>query len=187
MFRQNKALIKKGFTLVELLVVVSIIGLLSTIAIVSLNNSRQNARDAKRIADIQRMAVALEMYFDDNGYYPPSPCWFDCNGWAHSYHDSWATLQTALSPYMNKLPVDPINSACAPWGGPTCHSYAYGNVGRDTYPATYDLAVLLETPSHPLSCEKKGWKFAKGCGAHQYWCTAYGGAYSNQIYSFSPN
>jgi len=65
-----KNLTKKGFTLVELLVVISIIGLLSTIAIVSLGSARQKARDTKRIADMKQVSTALEQYYADKGGYP---------------------------------------------------------------------------------------------------------------------
>ena len=61
---------KRGFTLVELLVVISIIALLSTIAIVSLGSARAKARDTARIADMKQLATALEQYYADNGGYP---------------------------------------------------------------------------------------------------------------------
>jgi general secretion pathway protein G len=61
---------QKGFTLIELLVVIAIIGLLSTLAVVALNNARQKSRDAKRISDIKQIQTALELYYNDANGYP---------------------------------------------------------------------------------------------------------------------
>ena len=61
---------QKGFTLIELLVVIAIIGLLSTLAVVALNNARMKARDAKRVSDIKQIQTALELYFNDASDYP---------------------------------------------------------------------------------------------------------------------
>jgi len=61
---------RQGFTLIELLVVIAIIGVLSTLAVVSLNNAREKSRDAKRVSDIKQVQTALELYFTDKDSYP---------------------------------------------------------------------------------------------------------------------
>lgn len=61
-----------AFTLIEILVAIAIIGILATLAVVALQNTRSSSRDAKRISDIKQMQIALEMYFNDNGVYPLS-------------------------------------------------------------------------------------------------------------------
>ena len=65
MFKRNK-----GFTLIELLVVIAIIGILSSVVLASLNSARQKSRDARRVADIGQLRLALELYFDAVRDYP---------------------------------------------------------------------------------------------------------------------
>ncbi len=60
----------KGFTLIELLVTISIIGLLASIATFALTNAQKSARDGKRKADLENVAIGLELYRSDCGAYP---------------------------------------------------------------------------------------------------------------------
>lgn len=60
----------QGFTLIELLVVIAIIGILSTLAIVALGSARLKARDTKRVADLNQIGKALELYYSENNAYP---------------------------------------------------------------------------------------------------------------------
>ncbi len=61
---------KLGFTLVEILVVISIIGILAGIVLIGPGNARQRARDAKREADIMEIQWAMERYYNDHYEYP---------------------------------------------------------------------------------------------------------------------
>lgn len=59
-----------GFTLIELLVVVAIIGLLVSVAVISLNLASEKTRDTRRAADMQTIVQAVEGYYAEFGYYP---------------------------------------------------------------------------------------------------------------------
>lgn len=88
-----KRITQRGFTLIELLVVIAIIGILSSVVLASLNDARLKSRDAKRIADIKQIQLALELYFDSNNAYPAA----------------LADLQTGG--FLAAVPSDPIAAA----------------------------------------------------------------------------
>lgn len=66
----NTEVNQKGFSLIELLVVIVIIILLGTISVVALNDQRAKSRDSQRISDIRQIRTALEFYRSDEGEYP---------------------------------------------------------------------------------------------------------------------
>ncbi|MEK7660304.1 MAG: type II secretion system protein [Patescibacteria group bacterium] len=61
-----------SFTLVEMLVVVSIVSLLSSLGYAGLSEARAYARDAERLATFHDLRLALEQYYDEYGFYPPN-------------------------------------------------------------------------------------------------------------------
>lgn len=87
---------QKGFTLIELLVVIAILGLLATLAIVSLRGAQQRARDTKRISDVKSIQTAVELYYSENSTGYPEP------GAA-----TWAGLNTELADFITGLPTPP--------------------------------------------------------------------------------
>ncbi len=60
----------KGFTLIEMLVVISIIGLLTTIVFIVLDSAKKEGRDAKRAAETNQLRLALNAHYTFYGYYP---------------------------------------------------------------------------------------------------------------------
>ncbi|MFM2339891.1 MAG: hypothetical protein RLZZ360_527 [Candidatus Parcubacteria bacterium] len=63
-----------GFTLVELMVVVSVIGILSSIVYANFGGARAGARDDVRKSALKEMQLAIELYKAQYGNYPPSGC-----------------------------------------------------------------------------------------------------------------
>lgn len=61
---------KKGFSLIELLIVITIIGILAVALLPTITQGPARARDTQRIADLSNIAKALEMYRADNRTYP---------------------------------------------------------------------------------------------------------------------
>ena len=118
----------KGFTLIELLVVIAIIGLLSTLAVVALNNARQKSRDSRRVADIKQIQTALELYYNDENHYPASVT----SGGA-------ITGSTSLVTYMNAVPSNPSPADGTCVG--TVYTYAATGTGGSSYTLQYCLGA----------------------------------------------
>lgn len=65
---------RRGFSLIELLIVVALIGILTAIATASYSTMQKKARDNRRVSDMKAVQQGLEQYFADNGSAYPSPC-----------------------------------------------------------------------------------------------------------------
>ena len=112
----------RGFTLIELLVVVAIIGILSSIVLASLNSARKKGRDARRVADIKQLQLALELYYDANT--------------ATGYPTTLDPLATGG--FISIISKDPL--------GPTDYSYAaLGSGGACT---SYHIGASLEASTN---------------------------------------
>ena len=70
---KDKATTKRGFTLIELVVVIAIIGLLASVVLASLGKSRNRAEITKFQSDYRAVSNSLELYRQSNGGYPGAP------------------------------------------------------------------------------------------------------------------
>ena len=120
---------RSGFTIIELLVVVAVIGILATVILAAIGNYKAKSHDARRVEDILEIQNALNLYHNDHAEYPPSGgATLPDNTWSSSNDGSWVTLATALRPYINPLPKDPLNTASGVWGA-TGNVYSYYSMG----------------------------------------------------------
>ena len=122
---------KSGFTLVELLVVIIVIGILASIVLVTFNSAQAKSRDARRMADLQNIAEAIGSYrakYGDDistgsgcGYQGNGSGWFNYTG--TSYTKSILTCLTEKG-YLSSSIIDPFNCATTTDGAP-CKQQGY--------------------------------------------------------------
>lgn len=80
---------KKGFTLIELIVVITIIAVLTVAGVISFGGASKRARDSRRMADLEKIRIALELYRQSVGSSYPS------------------TIGTLVPTYLQMVPIGP--------------------------------------------------------------------------------
>lgn len=118
---KNKQLFA-GFTLVELLTAIAVIGIISTIGLNSYIGIQRKARDATRKSHLQQIRVALELYRSDVGSYPPA-----------SEVACGTQMNNGTNIYMQVVPCDPQGL----------------NGGNYSYTGGYTLTSCLENIQDP--------------------------------------
>ncbi|TSC93438.1 MAG: putative General secretion pathway protein GspG [Candidatus Berkelbacteria bacterium Licking1014_7] len=117
MRKSNKFL--TGFTLIELVIVIAIIGVLSSIAVVMVSGQTKKAKDTKSVSDLKEMQKALNLYYEVNSSYPVTngalavKCFINsatvmtvtATNNCVAGRLTWAYLQTVLRPYMPTIPI----------------------------------------------------------------------------------
>ncbi len=125
---------QKGFTLLELLVVIGIIGLLASILVVNLTGARRRARDTKRIADVRGLQTAAEDYYGKNGKYPAT------------IGDLVTGNQISIWPHD---PLAPSGTSCAA-NSDLCYWYATYTPTGALGPQSYHMGASLEEQGSTL-------------------------------------
>jgi prepilin-type N-terminal cleavage/methylation domain-containing protein len=102
----RKILSLKGFTIIELMIVISIITIISSIGYATFKSSQDKGRDAKRKQDLRAISAALVSYYQDNSAYPPACNPTPCSGSAQ-YTSDGTWLPELIPAYIQELPKDP--------------------------------------------------------------------------------
>ena len=103
---------KNGFSLIELIVVVTIIMVVSMVGLVSFSGSNQKARDSRRMADMEKIRIGLEMARQTGATYPAR-----------------IEVLTTLS-IMSAIPLDPKTGTTYPYIRSATSNYQYNLYGR---------------------------------------------------------
>jgi prepilin-type N-terminal cleavage/methylation domain-containing protein len=102
---------KNGFTLIELMVALTIVGVLAGLALVSYQGAKKSARDGERKADLEQIRSALEMCYADIGSYPVS-----------IYND--ISCGSPVKTYLSGTPKDPATQDAYYYSRPAVSSYS---------------------------------------------------------------
>ena len=133
---------KKGFTLIEMAVVLLIIGILAAAVLMNINQG-PGARDTRRQMDLAKTASYLSTYYSKFGYYPTSSSWSDLE-------------QTLIAARVtNQLPRDPSG------GRPYDYYYCTDYPGSDAPSASeVNHFVLRAVFEQPTSTAPRVWENA---------------------------
>ena len=135
---------KEGFTIVELLIVIVVIGILALLVITTYSGIQAKARNSKRQADLKSLQTQLEAFFSQNGYYPSLTDLNTGTSATTNASSSWAT--TNMKSLDQNALVDPSNP------------YQSRHLGSSAGAKVYSYAV---TDSSGNSCESDDTTCAK--------------------------
>jgi general secretion pathway protein G len=117
---------QEGFTLIEIMVVIAIIGLLATLVVQSLRGATDRAKRTKAMADIAELKTALDRYYIDNGSYPTGDQ--GLNALVTASGQGAQATNYEEGGYIRRIPADP-------WGNPYVYSSDGNNYTLKSYGA----------------------------------------------------
>ncbi|MBP9761963.1 type II secretion system protein [Candidatus Saccharibacteria bacterium] len=127
---------KKGFTIVELLIVIVVIGILATLVLVTFTGANQKGRNSQRQTDVNAVQSHVETFYAQHGFYP-----------------TLADLQTAsfVSTYMKGLDPDALKDPKGPTTAiaATSDSDQYGYTATGTSPGCTNTTATTITANEP--------------------------------------
>ena len=131
-----------GFTIIEMLIVVTILAMLAGVLVPILQEGQSTARDSRRMADLRSVQTALADYYRDNGLYPTTAGeWSgDARDVGNNGYAEDGYIPGLVPDFLTALPSDPDSQ----YPNETC-GYMYKSNGTD-----YKF-VLDETPEDPDS------------------------------------
>lgn len=101
----------RAFTLVELIVVVTILSILATLAYIGVDNYFASTRDSKRIYDMQQMTNVMQLYFNGSSEYPEPSNYVELTysgSLAWKQGTFWESVTRTLRSFWNDIPLDPL-------------------------------------------------------------------------------
>ena len=127
-----------GFTMIELLIVMAVIGILAALLLSNLASTRSRARDVRRKADLDQTKKALRLYYNDFQQYPAdnSGDIYGCGAGGTGQCDWGSDFTANGAVFMKQLPLDPVNS------GNQVYDYTQTSAGDD-----FLISVMLENLS----------------------------------------
>ena len=147
----------RGFTIVELLIVVVVIAILASISVVAYNGVQQRARDSRRISDIQMINKAILSYYAVHGSYPQQTASPGAGGFEASTDTFGSFLEHLRSAgFLPDPPLDPINDTNYRYGYylyPTDGTWASNGCddSRGPYYVLYVNRFESSSGAHPSS------------------------------------
>jgi len=133
---------ERAFTLVEIIIVIVVIGILSSIAVAVYLKVTDKSKDDRRIADMRAMELALDAYYDAHDVYPSSDNQGP-GGWDSTSDGDIAHLLITEG-YLKKDALDPSDNTDAT-GGYRYYRYNAGAYGADASRGAFYVLGVRKT------------------------------------------